>query len=235
MSKFIIVLVAGGKCSGKREISNQIKAELINTKNLDNRQRQLKVEILNFDEYIKDDSVVLYGPERYDFQKLINDLKTYAQSNSDSENQDLVLVIHGQYTLYNAELRQLSTLKFFIDCDPDTRLNRWLLRDVVLAKADDDKFRSIIDTYLNHSRIEFNEFILKTRNIADLILQNDDNKSDKLIHPNIITLICDGILPMLSQKLYINKDMIYHRNNSSVFNFQSEQLNDERDRFYDLS
>lgn len=119
------------------------------------------------------------GPHHYDFDSLHSRIDALEAS----PQQKLVVLVPGLYGLYDMKLRQRASIKIFIDCDPDTRLNRWMTQDVLeLGKP----LPELLDHYLKISRPEFNEFINPTREYADVILQSENCELG-------VGLICDGI------------------------------------------
>lgn len=92
-----------------------------------------------------------------------------------------------------------------------------------------------MDNYITRARPEFNEFIIQTKEYADVILPNDEET-------NGISLICDGIQPLFSNTaLSKSGKALYPRygidatEGPNPLNLQAETFNGQKDRFYDLS
>lgn len=102
----------------------------------------------------------------------------------------LVILVPGLYALFDRELRTRASIKVFVGCDADTRLNRWITTDVLVKGRN---LPELLDHYLKVARPEFNEFIQPTKEFADVVLPGEENNLG-------ISLICDGIVPMLTTK-----------------------------------
>ncbi|KAH3675814.1 hypothetical protein WICPIJ_009267 [Wickerhamomyces pijperi] len=261
MPKLVLLLIAGGEYSGKQTISRSLLHKLTfntpddSSSNSNNKGSPLRGKVVELDtEYataqnsqaqVGNEATI--GPRNYDFKKLYNDilhLKQETEQQTATKTGDLVLIVHGKYALHDSDILSLATLKIFIDCDPDTRLTRSLQQSVVkssllLTKEEKDlKFRDIIDEYFLRIKPEFEEWIIKTRVNADLILRNDydrflegpdlssapstagtnsgrervDKEAQKA-EDMILELLSDGVLPLIKQRVYLKKDMIERRHN----------------------
>ncbi|MGF6275959.1 uridine kinase [Massilia sp. UYP11] len=83
-----------------------------------------------------------------------------------------VIVIEGLFALYDADLRDMMSLKIFVDTAPDVRFIRRLQRDVAERGRSLD---SIIGQYLDTVRPMHKQFIEPTRRKADVILPHGAN------------------------------------------------------------
>lgn len=98
-----------------------------------------------------------------------------------------VIIAEGCYLLTHKKLVDLATVKIFVDCDPDVRLARKGILScfisyivcgtygfLVLVVRDQEE-RSlgldfILDQYVRHSKPAFEQTILPTKNVSDIIL-----------------------------------------------------------------
>eukprot|EP01119_Soliformovum_irregulare_P021810 TRINITY_DN7333_c0_g1_i3.p1 TRINITY_DN7333_c0_g1~~TRINITY_DN7333_c0_g1_i3.p1 ORF type:complete len:358 (+),score=89.45 TRINITY_DN7333_c0_g1_i3:462-1535(+) len=78
-----------------------------------------------------------------------------------------VIVIEGILVFFSAELRDEMDMKIFVDCDPDVRLSRRIIRDVKERGRDVD---GIIAQYLRFVKTAFDDFILPSKKYADIIV-----------------------------------------------------------------
>jgi hypothetical protein len=77
-----------------------------------------------------------YKPTRFDFEKLKADIKNYTTPTEEKVvkymGRDIVpptvLFVQGLYALYDPELRDMASMRIFIDLDGDVRLGRWSKR-----------------------------------------------------------------------------------------------------------
>lgn len=82
---------------------------------------EIQVEILDLDTYIEEDGVKSSGPTRFDCSRLLQDVEKIESK----PNAKKLILIPGLYSLYDSRLRDIASMKLFIDCDADTRLTRW--------------------------------------------------------------------------------------------------------------
>ena len=83
-----------------------------------------------------------------------------------------VIVIEGLFPLYDAALRDMMSLKIFVDTDPDVRFIRRLQRDIRERGRSADH---VIEHYLATVRPMHNQFIEPTKRFADVILPHGAN------------------------------------------------------------
>jgi uridine kinase len=83
-----------------------------------------------------------------------------------------VIVIEGLFALYDADLRDMMSLKIFVDTAPDVRFIRRLQRDITERGRSVD---SIVEQYLETVRPMHKQFIEPTRRHADVILPHGAN------------------------------------------------------------
>lgn len=74
-------------------------------------------------------------------------------------------IIDSHFGLFYPELRELATLKVFIDCPDDIRAIRRLLRDSPRSTP-----QAVADYYLACARPAFGKYIEPTRQFADVFL-----------------------------------------------------------------
>lgn len=205
-SNTILLLVGGGHSAGKKTICDVISNTI---------SPKTPVKIIEFDKYLKSNTNT-YGPDDYDFRKLIKDVNEPHQGR-------LAIIVHGLYALYNKELRDQASMKVFVDCDPDVRLNRMVSQEVLHGSK---QLSDVLDLYLKELRSEFNQFISPTKDKADVILPSE--------HPETgVKLICDGLQGMIKgESAQSGIDALYPR--ESLANIQSEG-NFDKSRFYELS
>lgn len=198
---------------------------------------------------------------KYDFKKLKNHIlqlsENYRGYALDGKKKFPIFIVHGLYALYDRQLNHFSSMKIFIDIDADTRLVRWIKSDTLQEPAK-QSLEQLINNYLNYSRMEFSEFILPTRDNADIILTRGAEVNDVGVN-----LISDGIIPIILDKIKnldtmikwddkkkpINKEnkteVEYQASNVplsskvvsgvTTLNIKAEQFNGERSRYYDLN
>ncbi|KAF5097753.1 hypothetical protein DV451_003712 [Geotrichum candidum] len=100
----------------------------------DYEDRSIKNSVALSKVYREDDlQSTHYKPTRFDFEKLKADIKNYPMPTEESTvkymGRDIVpptiLFVQGLYALYDPELRDMASMRIFIDLDGDVRLGRW--------------------------------------------------------------------------------------------------------------
>ena len=103
-----------------------------------------------------------------------------------------VVLIPGLHMLYHSGIRNLLDLKIFIDVDGDVRLSRQVLRDSQISPQ--INIESILQTYLEHVKPTFEDFILPCKKFADMIIpRGDDNTvAIEVLTQHILQVLVDG-------------------------------------------
>lgn len=197
----LLVLIGGGHASGKKTAAKSLKQELQKT------YASLDIQLIDMEKYLKSEpainssqysssksiAITVNGisdnefpplkPSRFDFDALKRDLKSLLSK------QGSIIIVHGLYALYDKEIRDMSKIKVFISSDADTRLIRWIKRDVV---EKGDGLASVINHYLQGARAEMSDFINPTKEFSDVIMPTGPETSS-------INLLVDGITPYISK------------------------------------
>lgn len=233
----VVVLIGGGHAAGKRTTAHWIRDELAKVV-----VSPLEVEVVDMDDYcgqkclsvgqehgknsaITVDSnraVNLLKPSRYDFDRLQEHIEQTVASLSKTK----VLIVHGLYALYVKAIRQLSQIKVFISGDADTRLIRWIRRDV-LADPKTAELENIINAYLHGAKQEMNDYIFPTKEQADVIMPRGAD-------PNAIALIVDGILPYLGPNEKMSEPTSSNVLRPSGHSFKNEKFDAQKRKYYDV-
>lgn len=155
-------------------------------------------------------------------------LSSSSSSSSSSQPQQIILV-HGLYALYDKELRDMAQIKVFIDSDADTRLIRWIKRDVLGTKT--NTLEEVINTYLLGARIEMSDYIVPTKEFADIVMPRG-------AEPNAVRLVIDGILLHKGER---STSTSAHRQSFSDSHlrpsryFEKERFDVQKNKFYQLN
>ncbi|CDK27522.1 unnamed protein product [Kuraishia capsulata CBS 1993] len=187
--------------SSERAYTNRIQrtaARLIeeNLQQRFSKRRLLQLTTIDMEQY-SSSSITNYSddwltPTRYNFTEIKQDIQRYITARTD------VIVLYGYYALYDKEIREMGTVKVFIDSDPDVRLTRWIMRDVTepiksnpeLRAKEAKMLEALLKYYLDFARVEMNEFIFPTKQYSDVILPRGPEESG-------ISLIGDGLYPLI--------------------------------------
>ncbi|WP_337883209.1 uridine kinase [Chromobacterium haemolyticum] len=188
MTTPFIIGVAGGSGSGKTTVTNQV---------LETIGSEMAAVIIQ-DYYYRDQSHLTFEqrlatnydhPQAFDWPLLIEhiddlrngraiEMPVYDFANHTRAEETItiqpapVIVIEGLFPLYDAALRDMMSLKIFVDTDSDVRFIRRLKRDITERGRTTD---SVIEQYLATVRPMHNQFIEPTKRFADVILPHGAN------------------------------------------------------------
>lgn len=231
----MLVLIGGGHASGKTTAALWIKKEIENLPEY--RPSALDIEVIDMAKYTDETPIVLLGgenaaitvgakvllklkPSRFDFDTLKADIRAKTVEH-DGEPLKLIIV-HGLYALYDKELSEMSQTKVYIGGDSDSRLIRWIRRDV-LSTPPKVGLDSVINYYLHGAKQEMSDFIFPTKERADIIMPKGPEA-------NAVSLIVDGIISILgSTKSAITTNTL--RPNA----FQNERFDNQKGKYYELN
>lgn len=230
MQTNILVLIGGGHASGKSTTAEYIRKEVENLPFYSTSS--LHIEVLNMMTY-EDTNRLIEGhtstedkpvnqkfkPTRFDFDTLKRDLESKLKC-QDEDVQKLILV-HGLYALYNKDICKLSQMKVYIDSDADTRLIRWIRRDVLMEQS--GKLEDVIGLYLNGAKQEMTDYIFHTKERADVIMPRGAEK-------NGVSLIVDGLLPHIGFGKFLE-----HTLSSNLRPYRNERFDNQKGNFYELN
>ncbi|KAM3125033.1 hypothetical protein CJJ07_005418 [Candidozyma auris] len=235
----VVVLIGGGHAAGKRTtaqwIMNDIKKVI---------SGPLDVEVIDMDDYCsqkclsvgqehdknaaitvnENKTVSVPKPSRYDFSALHKHIEQSASSSTTSKK---VIIVHGLYALYEKSIRDLSHIKVFISGDADSRLIRWIRRDV-LGKHKTVQLENIINAYLHGAKQEMNDYIFPTKEQADVIMPRG-------AEANAVSLIVDGLLPLLSPNEKMPEPSSPNVLRPTEHSFKNEKFDAQKNKYYDVA
>lgn len=200
----LVVGIAGGTGSGKTTVVNRIvnllpKGEVVvipqDSYYYDNSHLPLEErQEINFDH-----------PESIEFDLLVEHMKklkagaaieqpiySYLTCTRAKETIPIeprhVVIIEGILVLTNPELRDLMDVKVFVDADPDDRLSRVILRDIVERGRSVNK---VLERYEKTVKPMYLQFIEPTKRYADIIVPQGGNN---LVAINILASLIEKTL-----------------------------------------
>lgn len=183
-----VIGVAGGSGSGKSTVTRQVLASV----------GPDMATVVYQDDYYLDQShlspqerrATNYDhPQAFDWPLMVQHLRTlrqgkpiqmprydFTQDNRASQTTTVqpapVIVVEGLFALFDADLRQMMSLKVFVDTAADVRFIRRLQRDMAERGR---SIESVISQYLGTVRPMHKQFIDPTRRHADVILPHGAN------------------------------------------------------------
>ena len=188
-----LVGIAGGSGSGKTTLANEISS------NYD----QKKVAIIEQDSYYINIPVInLKQKKKFNFDhpsaiditlfekdlksllegKTINvplyDFKTHSRLKEYSQlKPNHIIVVEGILVLHYPQIRELFSLKIFVDTPEDLRFNRRQKRDINERGRNEE---NIIEQYVNSVRPMHDKFVEPSKYFADEIILGE-NRPDEII------------------------------------------------------
>lgn len=232
-----LVLIGGGHAAGKQTLAFNLKDHVEKI-----AKSPIEIEIVNMESYMDPNTVttakagkraaITVGdkhllnlkPSRFDFEALKRDLvSTLATA---SGNKYKLVIVHGLYALYDKDLCEAAQIKVYVGSDADTRLIRWIRRDVLSKdNANPSDLEWVIGTYLHGAREEMRDYIFPTKERADVILPRG-------AETNAVSLIVDGVLSFLGSSGLESTSPLLRPHESS---FQTERFNNEKGKYYELN
>lgn len=184
--KINLIAIAGGSASGKTTVAEKI-AETCNKKNvvfviMDNYYHDLsnlppeERKKTNFDHpNAIDMTLLIHNLEQLLLGNAIEEPIYDFKINSRSKNTEIigpgdVIILDGIFALENPIIRELATIKIFVDTDNDTRLLRRINRDV---KTRNRTLDSILQQYALTVKPMHDAFVEPTKRYADIIIPFD--------------------------------------------------------------
>jgi len=183
-----IIGVAGGSGSGKSTVSQQVLSSF----------GADMVSVVMQDDYYRDQTDVppevrrrqnYDHPNAFDWPLLVQHVASlrngeaiempvydFTISNRSSDTIPVkpapVIVIEGLFALYDADLRDMMSLKIFVDTAADVRFIRRMQRDIAERGR---SMESVVGQYMNTVRPMHKQFIEPTKRHADVILPHGAN------------------------------------------------------------
>ncbi|MDN4035899.1 uridine kinase [Massilia sp. YIM B02443] len=183
-----VIGVAGGSGSGKSTVSKQVLASFGDE----------MVSVVMQDDYYRDQTHLTLEerrkqnydhPNAFDWPLLVQHIQAlrngetiqmpeydFTVSNRTGKTIPVkpapVIVIEGLFVLYDADLRDMMSLKIFVDTAPDVRFIRRMQRDITERGR---TVESITNQYLDTVRPMHKQFIEPTKRHADVILPHGAN------------------------------------------------------------
>ena len=184
--KPILIIVAGGSASGKSTVVNEIIERLksvhvaiikhddyyVDLTNMPMEERKL----VNYDHPSSLDNELLYQH----LQDLLNNkavLKPtydFIEHNRNTNKELLepkkVIILEGILSLADKRIRDLASIKIFVELDDDLRFIRRLTRDI---NERGRSVESVIQQYLTTVKPMYHKYVKPQKKYCDIIIPND--------------------------------------------------------------
>lgn len=184
----ILIAVAGGSASGKTTV----------VKKIINKLNSKDITVITHDDYYKDlthlpieerRNVNFDHPNSLDNDLFVSQLSDlldgkiinkptydFVEHNRSKVTEQVhptrIIIIEGIMVLEDPRVRELATIKLFVESDDDVRFIRRLVRD---TKERGRSIESVINQYLTTVKPMYYAFIKPTKRYADMIIPNDSD------------------------------------------------------------
>jgi len=202
--KPILICIAGGSASGKTTVVEEIKRAMGNEdviflkhddyyKNQDYLTPEQR-KLTNYDhpDALENDLLVEHLKLLLNNQDIDKPIYDFVAQTRKKETEHIihkpVIVLEGILVLEDARIRDLASVKVFVNCDDDLRFIRRLQRDI---KERGRTPEAIVKQYLSTVRPMHHLFVRPTIRYADIIIPNDrvHDVGTKFLITNIKALI----------------------------------------------
>ena len=210
-NKRLLISIGGGHVTGVDKVAKKLQKSILNMFN------NAYVTIIDLDKQIeKLGSNRTYSDKDLDFDVIFTNLQKIKTLNGID-----VIILCGCYALYDSKLNNFSKLKIFLDSDNDKRLINLIEKNHITTPQ---QLSLVIAEYMDNLRPEMTKYIEPTRSVADMIIpyENESVGSEILL---------DGVVKAIQE--------IDDRHNKlhavPVWNYESEEMDVQKERYYDLS
>lgn len=185
--KPILICIAGGTASGKTTVVSKVKnilpKEELSVLETDNYYKDLthltieERKLVNYDHPNSVDLDLVYEHlcDLLDGKEIKMPVYDFTVHNRAKDQYTVVkptkvILFEGIFALYDERIRDLASIKIFVESDADVRFIRRLIRDINQRGRTVD---GVIKQYLTTVKPSYDTFIHPTRKHADLIIPND--------------------------------------------------------------
>ena len=202
--KPILICIAGGSASGKTTVVEEIqkkigKEDAIFIKHDDYYRNQDHLtheerKLTNYDhpDALENELLVEHLKALLNNEAIDKPIYDFVEKKKKKETEHIepksIIILEGILVLEDERIRNLASIKVFVNCDDDLRFIRRLQRDVTERGRSVD---SIINQYLSTVRPMHHLFVRPSIRYADIIIPNDKEHSvgTQLLVRNIKALI----------------------------------------------
>ena len=166
--KPILICIAGGSASGKTTVVEEIQKKIGKDEAIFIRHDDYYRDSLENDLLVKHLKMLLNGEA---IDKPIYDFVLHTRKKEIEHIEPKpIIILEGILVLEDERIRDLSSIKVFVNCDDDVRFIRRLQRDI---KERGRSVDSVINQYLTTVKPMYHLFVRPTIRYADIIIPND--------------------------------------------------------------
>ena len=184
--KPILIIVAGGSASGKSTVVNEIIERLksvhvaiikhddyyVDLTNMPMEERKL----VNYDHPSSLDNELLYQllQDLLNNKAVLKPTYDFIEHNRNTNKELLepkkVIILEGILSLVDKRIRDLASIKIFVELDDDLRFIRRLTRDI---NERGRSVESVIQQYLTTVKPMYHKYVKPQKKYCDIIIPND--------------------------------------------------------------
>lgn len=209
MDKRLLISIGGGYATGVEEVATKLKGSISKLFS------DAVITIIDLDRMAERELSREYNNEDYNFDQIFLGLDDKSHKGID------IVILCGCYALYDKRINKKSKLKIFLDCDNDKRLVNLISKREV---ASPEQLSGVITEYMDHLRPEMQKYIEPTRANADLIIPYENEAVGS-------SIILDGVIKVIEAI----DGGASRPSATAVWNYESERMDVEKERYYDLS
>lgn len=183
--KPILICIAGGSASGKTTVVDEIRSKIRDKAIFIKHDDYYRVQDhltkeerkkTNYDhpESLENELLVEHLKMLLDGKEIQKPIYDFVEQTRKKEIEIIypkpIIILEGILVLEDARIRDLASIKVFVNCDDDLRFIRRLKRDVEERQR---SVESIINQYMNTVRPMHHLFVRPTIRYADIIIPND--------------------------------------------------------------
>ena len=183
--KPILICIAGGSASGKTTVVDEIRSKIQDKAIFIKHDDYYRVQDhltkeerkkTNYDhpESLENELLVEHLKMLLDGKEIEKPIYDFVEQTRKKEIEIIspkpIIILEGILVLEDARIRDLASIKVFVNCDDDLRFIRRLKRDVEERQR---SVESIINQYMNTVRPMHHLFVRPTIRYADIIIPND--------------------------------------------------------------
>jgi uridine kinase len=183
MNKNLIIAIAGGGGSGKTSIAKAIQEKLKTQTLLIHLDDWRIADQSNGPFNISPSNSIRYfdfsHPNSVDVPRVLQEISSATEK---------VIIVEGTFGLYFAEIRDLMTVKIFVDADDDLRVLRKITRNQITRGQ---PFETSIRNHLEGGRVGHIKYIAPSRKFADLIINGEASVDQNC---SLLTALIRGLM-----------------------------------------
>jgi len=180
----MIVAIAGGTGSGKTTVSKAMKVSY-------SQRFNINVAVVSMDNYYKNEHLVKFDnydhPNAFDIDLLHDDLYAFLSTGKivkrsydyvtkecsviSTQSDVKVLILEGLYPFYEKKIRDICSLKLYLDVNEAVRIERRISRDLKERNISESENMKMIDGFVKQMH---EKYVVKQKEMADKLYMDSE-------------------------------------------------------------